>query len=387
MISASEINQRITMIDALIKVAINCDKLGYQIKDFYEYLDEVLTEGLDITLALNKENSNSVKIMTIHASKGLEFPICYFSGLNKKFNIDDLKSLFYFSDKYGFIIPYFDGAPKSTILKTLLKHNYLKEEISERLRLFYVALTRAREKMILVANMEETNPIKDGNIIDDSIRLKYLSFGDILNSIYKSLEKHIKEIDLSTINLTKEYNLPKKSLYKNDFSTVKPLVVTEINISKEEIDKKHFSKNTHKLYTKEEKKNIELGLKMHSILENINFEKSNLNDLSDFEKRKITSFINTGILKNAKQIYKEYEFIYEENKEEYHGIIDLLLIKENENIIVDYKLKNTTDEAYLKQLNGYKKYIEGITNKKTNIYLYSILDEQLVDLNEKALTN
>ena len=91
------------------------------------------------------------------------------------------------------------------------------------------------------------------------------------------------------------------------------------------------------------------------------------------EKKKITSFINSGILKGTKQTYKEYEFIYEENKEEYHGIIDLLLIKENENIIVDYKLKHTTDEAYLKQLNGYKKYIENITKKTTKTYSYDLL--------------
>ena len=122
---------------------------------------------------------------------------------------------------------------------------------------------------------------------------------------------------------------------------------------------------------------------MHSILENINFQNPNLDNLTPFEKKKITSFINSGILKGTKQTYKEYEFIYEEENQEYHGIIDLLLIKENENIIVDYKLKHTTDEAYLKQLNGYKKYIENITKKTTKIYLYSILDEQLVDLNEK----
>ena len=126
---------------------------------------------------------------------------------------------------------------------------------------------------------------------------------------------------------------------------------------------------------------------MHSILENINFQNPNLENLTPFEQRKVTSFINSGILKGTKQTYKEYEFIYEENKEEYHGIIDLLLIKENENIIVDYKLKHTTDEAYLKQLNGYKKYIETITNKPTKIYLYSILDEKLINLNEKALIN
>ena len=386
MITVGDIKSRITIIDSLIKVAENCDKLGYQIKDFYEYLNEVLEDGLDITLALNKENSNSVKIMTIHASKGLEFPICYFSGLSKKFNIDDLKKLFYFQDKYGFILPYFDNGPRSTILKTLFKNNYIKEEISERIRLFYVALTRAREKIILVTNLEETAIVKENGIVDDSIRLKYLSFIDILNSVYPTLEKYIKQIDLSTIDLTKNYNLSKKNMLKKDFSTAKPLIVNELHIQKEEINKSHFSKQTHTIYTKEEKQNIELGLKMHSILENINFKNPNLNHLTDFEKRKVTSFINSGILKNTIQLYKEYEFIYEENKEEYHGIIDLLLIKENENVIVDYKLKHTTDGAYIKQLNGYKKYIEKITNKPTKIFLYSILDEKLIDLNKTITT-
>ena len=381
MIKIGDIKNRITVIDSLIKVAQNCDKLGYKISDFYEYLNEVLEEGLNITLALNKENSNSVKIMTIHASKGLEFPVCYFSALNKKFNIDDLKNLFYFEEKYGLILPYYNNGPKSTILKTLLKHSYLKEEISEKIRLFYVALTRAREKIILVTNLEEKPVFKDNGIVDNSIRLKYASFIDILNSVYKTLEKYITNIDLSTLKLTKEYNLSKKSMLKLEFSTAKVLNIEELNIQKEEITKSHFSKISHTLYTKEEKQNIELGLKMHNILENIDFKNPDLSTLPPFEKNKITKFINTGILNNVKQIYKEYEFIYEENNEEYHGIIDLLLIKENENVIIDYKLKNITDDAYLKQLNGYKKYIENITNKNTKIYLYSILDEKLVDLN------
>ena len=381
MINIGNINQRLTIIDSLIKVAQNCDKLGYQIIDFYNYLNEVLTEGLDITLSLNKENSNSVKIMTIHASKGLEFPICYFSGLSKKFNIDDLKNIFYYSENYGLIIPYFDETPKNTILKTLMKNHYMKEEISERLRLFYVALTRAREKMILITNIEEKLSYKEDGVVANQIRLKYMSFKDILTSVYKSLEKYIKQIDLSTINLTKKYNLSKKNVLKKELSTVKPLIVDELNIQKETLNKSHFSKETHTLYTKEEKQNIELGLKMHSILENINFNKPDLTYLTPFEKQKVLSFINTNILNNTIKMYKEYEFIYEENNEQYHGIIDLLLIKEKENIIIDYKLKHTNDEAYLKQLNGYKKYIEKITNKTTKIYLYSILDEKLIDLN------
>ncbi len=379
-ITAKDIHQRITIIDSLIKVSQNCDKLGYDLKDFYNYLNEVLEDGLDIKLALNKEDSNSVKIMTIHASKGLEFPICYFSSLNKKFNIDDLKSLFYFQDKYGLVIPYCDETPKSTILKTLLKNNYIKEEISERIRLFYVALTRAREKMILITNMNQTITYKDDGVIDDNIRLKYMSFQHLLNSIYPTLEKHLSQIDLDKINLTKEYNLPVK--IKNiDEDKTTPLIIKELNIQKEILTQNKFSKQTNTLYTKDEQQNIDLGLKMHSILENIDFNNLDFTYLNNFEKQKVISFINTKILNNAKKIYKEYEFFYEENNENYHGIIDLLIEKENENIIIDYKLKNTQDDAYLKQLNGYKNYIENITNKKTKIYLYSILDEQLIDLN------
>ena len=45
--------------------------------------------------------------------------------------------------------------------------------------------------------------------------------------------------------------------------------------------------------------------------------------------------------------------------------------------IIDYKLNNIEDEAYINQLNGYKEYIENITNKKVNIYLYSIINSNL----------
>ncbi len=378
MIKAGNINQRITVIDSIISIAQNCDKLGYQINEFYDYLTEVLETKLDIKLSLNKDNSNSVKIMTIHASKGLEFPICYFTSLEKKFNISDLKNLFYFQKEYGLIIPYYDENIKSTILKTLLKNKYMKEEISERLRLFYVALTRAREKIILISSMENPLVYKENGIISDDIRLKYISFQSILNSIYQSLEKYIKDVNIEKLNLTKAYNLSKTGEYKE--KTNEKLNIKELNIKKEIINQNHFSKQSHKLYNKEEKQNIEFGLKMHSIFENIDFKNPNFEGLTNYEKNKVKSFIDSGILNDTQKIYKEYEFIYED-KEEYHGIIDLLLIKENENIIVDYKLKNIKDEAYINQLKGYKKYIESINKKPTKIYLYSIIDETLKQIN------
>ena len=61
----------------------------------------------------------------------------------------------------------------------------------------------------------------------------------------------------------------------------------------------------------------------------------------------------------------------------YHSIIDLMLEYDNNIKIIDYKLKNINDNAYLKQLNGYKDYIENRFNKPTNIYLYSVTNNTL----------
>ena len=111
--------------------------------------------------------------------------------------------------------------------------------------------------------------------------------------------------------------------------------------------------------------------------ENSSYQNPDYSELSNFEKRKVEAFINTGVLKDVINMYKEYEFLYNKDDITYHGIIDLLLEYEDEFKIIDYKLKNITDDAYLKQLNGYKDYIESLTSKKVSIYLYSIIDETL----------
>ena len=75
-------------------------------------------------------------------------------------------------------------------------------------------------------------------------------------------------------------------------------------------------------------------------------------------------------------IYKEYEFVYETA----HGIIDLMLEYEDHIKIIDYKLNDISDSAYLEQLKGYKKYIETKTSKCVKIYLYSIINGELKEL-------
>ena len=80
------------------------------------------------------------------------------------------------------------------------------------------------------------------------------------------------------------------------------------------------------------------------------------------------------------KIYKEYEFFDYENNTRLHGKIDLLLVGNDNAIIVDYKLQNTQDRAYLKQLNGYKKVIEKKLSIPVSCYLYSIIDERFIKI-------
>ena len=375
-IKVGNIDSHIAIIDYLIDLADSLTNIGYDINDFYDYLDSVTSGKVDIKYTINNTDNNSVKIMTIHKSKGLEYHICYFSGLYAKFNISDLKEKFVYDNKLGIITPIIDNGIRNTIYKDLLKNNYIIDEISEKVRLFYVGLTRAKEKMIIVMPSSDTD-IK----LDLSTKMNYKSFADIIYSIRSSLSLYIKKIDINSINITHNYNLIKKSNYKDKIEETKDKIkINSINIDSHLIEKKHFSKENHKLYSKEDYNNIEFGKHIHSVFENIDFMNPNYDDLDNFSKEKVSKFIDTGLFNSIVNIYKEYEFIYECDNNELHGFIDLLLEYENEYKIIDYKLKNIQDDAYKKQLLGYKKYIENITGKSVKTYLYSIIDEKLIEI-------
>ena len=376
-ITIGNVKEHLVTLDSIAKIVSNATSLGYTPEDFLDYLNQVSEEGLDIKLSLNKDSSNSVKIMTIHASKGLEYLICYFTGLGKKFNISDLKDKLYYDNNYGFITPYFNKSINNTILKTLLKTKYIQDEVSEKIRLFYVALTRAREKIILVGSFKENElAYKKENLINLEERLKYMSFRDIINSIYKYLTRYVKEIDINSLGLNKDYNLS-KLVKEFNFNSTSKIIVDNYDVEEELIANKRVSKVVNKLLSSEEKKNIELGLRMHYLFEITDFNNPDYSIMNDFEKSCLKNFLNTKILDNNIGIYKEYEFIYN-NKELIHGIIDLLIIKENTCIIVDYKLKYVDDSNYFKQLSYYREYIKDLTGKKTITYLYSIIDSKLI---------
>lgn len=369
-------SSNIIRIDKLKEITSNLTNLDYDIYKYSEYLENIIESDMKIEYNVTESSNNTVKIMTIHASKGLEFNVCYYGGLYSKFNIREAISKFSYDDKYGIIIPYKDKFLYNTIYHNLSYRNYVLENISERIRLFYVALTRAKEKMIFILpenTKEEAGYISD--IIDDSIRSKYNSFASIMYSLESITKSYYKNIDINSIDLSKNYNLVKNDNYNKLLGRVEDkLDVQVINIDIQKEEEKSFSKKNIHITSKEEQDRLDYGKKVHELFELTDFH--NTNNLTGKNREIITNFLDKVNIDNT-DIYKEYEFIYEEDNTTYHGIIDLMLVYKDNIKIIDYKLKNISDEAYLKQLNGYKDYIEKRFNKPTNIYLYSVTNNTL----------
>ena len=370
-------------LETLYNLSNNLNELGYTIYDFRDYLNNIIEVGIDIKYSSYKDNSDSVKVMTIHKSKGLEYPVCYFADINHKFNISDLKDLVIADKKYGLILPA-TIEENNSIIKELYKNSYLKEEISEKIRLFYVALTRAREKIIIILPSKETSKYeKDENgVILSLLRKKFIKLSDLIYGIKEYLPEYFESINIEKLNLSKNY-LYKKKIEELKSFDIDKIDVNEINIHNEVIDEEHFSKETHELLTKENRTNMRYGTHFHEVLELFDFKKKNYEVISEeFIVNKIKHMLMNSIFNDIENanIYKEYEFYYSESNVNYHGIIDLMIEHDDHIDIIDYKLKNTTDSNYIKQLNGYKKYIESISEKNVNLYLYSILDEKIVDI-------
>lgn len=380
-ITLGNIENALVRFEYLENVASNFTTLGYTIFEFTDYLEEMITDKIDIRYASNSTSSNSCKMMTIHKSKGLEFPICYFAMLSKKFNTDDLKERFLYDSKYGIVTPYYNDGVGTLFYKAMIKENYLKEEVSEKIRLFYVALTRAKEKMIFVTSLPLDGEMeKENGLVVRKQRLKYRSFQDMLVSILPVLQNYRKEMELEQLPLSKDYMVvEQKSILTMD-SKEDTFLLKEFPLEEKKAKESHFSKETFHLVTEEEKRNMEFGTKLHEVLEYLDFKNPDFTHVPSFYQKLLLPFFNLPFMKEIQSanVYKEYEFYDPDTLT--HGIIDLLLEFEDKILIIDYKLKNIDDSAYQKQLKGYQSYIQKKTNKKVFISLYSIMDGKLEEI-------
>lgn len=354
------------------------EETGKTIDDFINYLDTIFSDEYKVNFSISSGSNNSVKIMTIHKSKGLEYPICYFAGFKKEFSKAELNDNILYSNKYGLVIPYFNEYIKPTFYKTLLKYDNKCEEISERIRVLYVALTRAREKMIIV-----TPEFNDNSTLNTSFyeKTKYKSFYDMLNSVSYILKDYC--LSFNNDLCSKEYLKIEKSSHIDSKSFFDNLKVEEQTFNHNlEISSK-YSKTKLSLLTKDEQALLNQGIEIHKILENLDFYNPELIHIDKSLKKLIELFLESKVIKDSleknSKFYKEYEFIYQKDNLSKHGIIDLMIVADDI-IIIDYKLKNIDDNSYYEQLNGYRDYIKEVSNKKVTCYLYSIIDNTFKEI-------
>ena len=153
-------NRRTANLNMLLEKAAAYEKTSYKgLFHFVRYIDELQKYDVDFGEAdMVGENEDVVRIMSIHKSKGLEFPIVIVSGMGKNFNKQDTRSKMVLHPELGIGLDYMDGKLriKSPIIakKAIAKQIDL-ENLGEELRVLYVALTRAKEKLILTGTLKD----------------------------------------------------------------------------------------------------------------------------------------------------------------------------------------------------------------------------------------
>ena len=141
-------------LDMLVEKAIAYENTSYKgLFHFVRYIDELQKYDVDFGEAdMTGEQEDVVRIMSIHKSKGLEFPVVFVSGLGKNFNRQDVRSCMVLHPEFGMGLDWMDGERRikaQTIAKRAIAKQTDLENLGEELRVLYVALTRAKEKLIL----------------------------------------------------------------------------------------------------------------------------------------------------------------------------------------------------------------------------------------------
>ena len=457
--------------------------IGNTLNAYIKYIDN-LKDKQDTSTTSAKiigENEDVVRLMTIHKSKGLEFPIVILADTSKGYNFSDSrKQRVVFHHKYGIGIDVVNqdlGVTYPSLIKQAIRSVIEKETKSEELRLLYVALTRAKEKLYIFATTKDydkeysmqTIKLKNGKFNETLIASNTSYYKNLLPVIkyYNEFEADKKEFDIQRIeiksNTTDEElrnlfnikeaeeesksindilitafnkekvdkellksikeNLESEYRYYEDAHTPSRVSVSELKQSKIDEEDVHITslfqdenrdndeyKIPSCLLEKEEKYTpVRKGLLIHFILQNLEFKSLNTksdiknyidklkfeNVISEQDSKyisitKIYNFLNSKIgkeLKDAKKIFREYEFILKNEKISnslIQGIIDLFYITEdNKAILVDFKtdkLDNEQDfiDRYKIQLKIYKDAINTLTDYniyKTYIYSFNLNKE------------
>lgn len=192
-------------LDMLILKAGDYEKTGYRgLYDFIRYVERLKKYDTDYGEAsAGTDAGNAVRIMTVHKSKGLEFPVVFLAGTGRRFNLRDAQAGIIMEEKLGLASDVFDlkCRTKGSSLKKNAIAKYLKTEaLGEELRVLYVAMTRAKEKLILTAAVSD--PYRIRSKILSGIGKEWMTGADIraagcvLDWIVMAMAGDIKHCDM-----------------------------------------------------------------------------------------------------------------------------------------------------------------------------------------------
>lgn len=184
--------QRKANLHALYERAASYEKTAFKgLFQFIRFIEKMQKKDKDLAEpSAVSDGENAVRVMTIHASKGLEFPVVFVMDMSKKFNLRDSQGATVFDETYGVGAEYRDletREKKTTLPETALKNRKKAKLLSEQMRVLYVALTRAEQKLVLVGSYKNKEvALKNWELVSghqptvlpDDLRLNARSFMD-----------------------------------------------------------------------------------------------------------------------------------------------------------------------------------------------------------------
>ena len=353
--------------DSIIK---NLSDLNYDYKDAYFYLKDIRdVNDYDFKIKRSKVSSNAVILTNMHKSKGLEYPICYFIGLDTKYKEDEYKANSLMLDDLAslsleYVLDDFEDdrlvAPPS--LASLYSREIgLKKSREEKIRLFYVGLTRAKYQMIFLLDKEKFTSSESLTLPSCKSFLNLLKTTSFIGQISEFNSSSIKKLTLNS------YLKEEEEDYSFEYKELPSY------LDKEEETRVASSSNVHV----EDSSILDFGTKLHLALETLDLSNEEV-DTSYIKDATIKKFVNRFLDSDLRKKYIGYndyhEYEYYDDVLNSFGSIDLLLVSEKDAVIIDYKTKNISDEKYIDQLHTYQRNVKRIFNLDAKAYLYSIVE-------------
>lgn len=388
----------------------------YDVFDFLHYMQDLEEHGEDLPCSSNLGKNDSVRLMTIHKSKGLEMPVVFLTACGKAFNNDYDKKKAVLHKDLGIAVKkkVKDDVEEKSVVAKMITARVKADSNSEEMRKLYVALTRAKDKLIMVSaskikyessfrgyakEVAESSP----NWMYQNATIQNVDDAEI-DSVVSERIASVPDIDVAEI-LNFKYNhdapnLKSKSAvsdfkgvgHKTQIAAQKPKFLQQFEQDK--ISGAEYGTAIHKIMETLPEK---FGTDEAKIKEHIDALVAGGEVKTGIQKlikpEKIAKFYNSEIgrrICKASEINRETEFeislkaseLYDTNEEEdtlLQGVIDCWFVEDGEIVLLDYKTDRVNDieeihQKYDIQLELYKKALEKITKKRVKdkfIYLFS----------------